>query len=57
MKDIYIPWNQKVVVMRLVVPIVKNGREEALLQVTSSQIDIHENFGGVVPEIASRRTC
>ena len=33
--------------------IVKNGREE-LSTSTSSQIDIHENFGGVVPEIASR---
>ena len=33
--------------------IVKNGREE-LATTTSSQIDIHENFGGVVPEIASR---
>ena len=33
--------------------IVKNGREE-LTTSTSSQIDIHENFGGVVPEIASR---
>ena len=33
--------------------IVKNGREELAIT-TSSQIDIHENFGGVVPEIASR---
>ena len=33
--------------------IVKNGREEIATS-TSSQIDIHENFGGVVPEIASR---
>ena len=33
--------------------IVKNGREEIDTS-TSSQIDIHENFGGVVPEIASR---
>ncbi len=33
--------------------IVKNGIEE-LATSTSSQIDIHENFGGVVPEIASR---
>lgn len=33
--------------------IVKNGREE-LATSTASQIDIHENFGGVVPEIASR---
>lgn len=33
--------------------IVKNGTEE-IATVISSQIDIHENFGGVVPEIASR---
>lgn len=33
--------------------IVKNGREE-IATVISSQIDIHKNFGGVVPEIASR---
>ena len=35
------------------VSIVKNGREE-LATVISSQIDIHKDFGGVVPEIASR---
>lgn len=33
--------------------IVKNGREE-IATVVSSQIDIHKDFGGVVPEIASR---
>ncbi len=33
--------------------IVKNGTEE-IATVISSQIDIHEQFGGVVPEIASR---
>lgn len=33
--------------------IVKNGTEE-LATVISSQIDIHKDFGGVVPEIASR---
>ena len=33
--------------------IVKNGKEE-IATVISSQIDIHKNFGGVVPEIASR---
>lgn len=33
--------------------IVKNGTDE-LATSTSSQISIHENFGGVVPEIASR---
>ena len=35
------------------VAIVKNGREE-IATVISSQIDIHKNYGGVVPEIASR---
>ena len=33
--------------------IVKNGVEE-ISTVTSSQIDIHKKYGGVVPEIASR---
>ena len=33
--------------------IVKNGNEE-ISTVISSQIDIHKDFGGVVPEIASR---
>lgn len=33
--------------------IVKNGTEE-VATVISSQIDIHKDFGGVVPEIASR---
>ena len=33
--------------------IVKNGRE-VLSNVISSQIKIHEEYGGVVPEIASR---
>ena len=33
--------------------IVKNGREE-IYTVISSQIDIHKDYGGVVPEIASR---
>ena len=33
--------------------IVKNGREE-IATIVSSQIDIHKDFGGVVPEIASR---
>ncbi len=35
------------------VAVVKNGRE-VLSNVISSQIKIHEKFGGVVPEIASR---
>ena len=35
------------------VAIVKNGRE-VLSNVINSQIDIHTEFGGVVPEIASR---
>ena len=33
--------------------IVKNGIEE-IVTVVLSQIDVHKNFGGVVPEIASR---
>ena len=35
------------------ISIVKNGTEE-IAAVISSQIDIHKNYGGVVPEIASR---
>ena len=35
------------------VSIVKNGVEE-IATTTSTQIDIHKDFGGVVPEIASR---
>ncbi|MBO5711862.1 MAG: tRNA (adenosine(37)-N6)-threonylcarbamoyltransferase complex transferase subunit TsaD [Acholeplasmatales bacterium] len=35
------------------VAIVKDGKE-VLANVINSQIDIHEKFGGVVPEIASR---
>lgn len=34
--------------------VVKNGRE-ILSNVISSQIDLHQKFGGVVPEIASRK--
>lgn len=34
--------------------LVKNGRE-VLSNVISSQIDIHKRYGGVVPEIASRK--
>jgi len=33
--------------------IIKNGCEE-IATVISSQIDVHKNYGGVVPEIASR---
>ena len=33
--------------------IVKNGSEE-IATIISSQIDIHKDYGGVVPEIASR---
>lgn len=36
------------------VSIVKNGTKE-IATVISSQIDIHKDFGGVVPEIASRQ--
>ena len=38
------------------VSIVKNGVEE-ISTVISSQIDIHKDYGGVVPEIASRQHC
>ena len=34
--------------------VVKNGRQ-VLSNVISSQIDIHTLYGGVVPEIASRK--
>ena len=34
--------------------VVKNGRE-ILSNVISSQISIHQQYGGVVPEIASRK--
>lgn len=34
--------------------IVKNGRE-VLSNIISSQIEIHQKFGGVVPEVASRK--
>ena len=34
--------------------VVKNGRE-VLSNVISSQIDLHKLYGGVVPEIASRK--
>lgn len=36
------------------VSVVKNGRE-VLSNIINSQIDIHTQFGGVVPEIASRK--
>ena len=35
--------------------VVHNGRE-VLSNVISSQIDLHKLYGGVVPEIASRKT-
>lgn len=34
--------------------VVRNGRQ-ALSNIISSQIDIHKKFGGVVPEVASRK--
>ncbi len=34
--------------------VVKNGRE-VLSNIISSQIDLHKKFGGVVPEVASRK--
>lgn len=36
------------------VAVIKNGRE-ILSNIIASQIDIHKKFGGVVPEIASRK--
>lgn len=36
------------------VAVVRNGRE-VLSNVISSQVDLHKKYGGVVPEIASRR--
>jgi N6-L-threonylcarbamoyladenine synthase len=36
------------------VSVVKNGKD-ILSNIISSQIDLHEKFGGVVPEIASRK--
>lgn len=33
--------------------IIKNGQEE-ICTITNTQIDIHKEFGGVVPEVASR---
>ncbi|NLC69351.1 MAG: tRNA (adenosine(37)-N6)-threonylcarbamoyltransferase complex transferase subunit TsaD [Clostridiaceae bacterium] len=36
------------------VAVVKNGRE-ILSNIISSQVDIHQEYGGVVPEIASRK--
>ncbi|WP_069650423.1 tRNA (adenosine(37)-N6)-threonylcarbamoyltransferase complex transferase subunit TsaD [Caloranaerobacter ferrireducens] len=36
------------------VSVVKNGRE-VLSNIISSQIEIHKKFGGVVPEVASRK--
>ena len=38
------------------VAVVEDGRK-VLSNVISSQIDIHKLYGGVVPEIASRRHC
>lgn len=36
------------------IAVVKNGRE-VLSNIISSQIDLHKKFGGVVPEVASRK--
>ena len=56
-------WNQEQDVLILAVEsscdetaaaVVKNGRE-VLSNVISSQIALHTQFGGVVPEIASRK--
>ena len=36
------------------VAVLKNGRE-VLANVVSTQIELHKKFGGVVPEVASRK--
>ena len=36
------------------VAILKNGRE-VLANIVSTQIELHKKFGGVVPEVASRK--
>ena len=36
------------------IAVVKNGRD-IMSNIISSQIDLHEKYGGVVPEVASRR--
>ena len=38
------------------ISVVRNGRE-ILSSVVSTQIEEHKKYGGVVPEIASRRHC
>lgn len=38
------------------IAVVKNGCEDVALTI-SSQINVHEQYGGVVPEIASRMHC
>ena len=52
MKDVLI-WGIESSCDETAAAVVKNGRE-VLSNVISSQIAIHEKFGGVVPEIASR---
>ena len=52
MKDIYI-MGIETSCDETSVAIVKNGRE-VLSNVINTQIKIHEKYGGVVPEIASR---
>ena len=36
------------------VSIIKNGKED-IATIINSQIDVHTKYGGVVPEVASRR--
>ena len=48
------PGNEKAPVMRQRASVVKNGRT-ILSNVISSQIELHKLYGGVVPEIASRK--
>ena len=36
------------------VAVLKNGRE-VLANIINTQMDLHKKFGGVVPEVASRK--
>ena len=36
------------------VAVLKNGRE-VLSNIINTQVDLHKKFGGVVPEVASRK--
>ena len=53
MKDI-IKWSIESSSDETAVAILKNGREE-LAKSVSTKIELHKKFGGVVPEVASRK--